>query len=394
MLEKAGHEVLVASTGEEGLEMLAESPDLVLLDVRLPGIDGIEVLTRMREADADLPVIVMTAHGTSQTAIEAMKRGAFEYLLKPVDLDEAELVIDRALSAKRLSEEVTRLRDELAILGDHSTRSSLVGTSPAMQEVYKRVGALAPTDASVLVTGESGTGKGLVARAIHNNSPRAGGPLVTVSCASLPQTLLESELYGHVKGAFTGAVSDRVGRAERADGGTLFLDEVGEIPPSSQVKLLRFLEERRFERVGSTETLQADARIIAATNEDLPAKMAEGSFREDLYFRLNVATVHLPPLREHAGDIPLLIAHFLERLRRPVPGVTEEAERLLAAHDWPGNVRELENAVEHAAALSRGEPIAPDMDPGSERPGGGFSKLTRLIGWVLLSVVCLALFLL
>jgi two-component system NtrC family response regulator len=362
VLAPHGYTVLAASSAEEGLEVAArERPDLCLLDIRLPGLSGLDALPRFRELLPEMPVLVMTAHGTMETAIEAIKRGACNYLIKPIHSEEARHQIRTALQTCRLSREVARLRQELQ--GAWSL-DSLVGKSPAMQEVYKKIGSIAGSDCSVLIYGESGTGKELVARALHHYSARAKGPFIAVNCASLPEPLLESELYGHVKGAFTGAIRDKAGKAEAADGGTLLLDEIGEMPPAIQAKLLRFLEQKRFERVGSTESLEVDARILASTNRNLQERMAKNLFRQDLYFRLNVVSLELPPLRERKDDLPLLVARFLSPAGEgPAKEISQEALKLLERYDWPGNVRELKNAVEHAVLLARGQPVQPEHLP-------------------------------
>ncbi len=359
-LTDEGHEVGVAATAQRGLALIAEfQPDLIILDIRLPDADGLDVLAQLGQKADQPAVLVITAHGTMETAIEAMRRGAFEYLTKPIDLDEAKLVIERALQTRRLSQEVVRLRREL-----RGGAPLLVGNSSAMQKVYKTIGAVAPTNSTVLIRGESGTGKELVARAIHQASPRAKGAFVTVDCTALPEHLVESELYGYEPGAFTGATSAKPGRIEQADGGTLFLDEIGELSGAAQAKLLRVLETRQTERLGSTRHISLDTRILAATNQDLDARRRQGTFRQDLYYRIHVVTLDLPPLRERREDIPLLVAHFLEQIaggRRLQ--MSQAALDVLVAHDWPGNVRELRNAIEHAIVQCRGDAILPEHLP-------------------------------
>ncbi len=373
LLKRRGHEAVVAGTAEQGLSLAAsERPDLILLDVRLPGMDGLTALRRLRTSAPDTPVVILTAHGTLETAVEAMKSGAFEYLTKPVDLAKAEEVIARALAPRAVSEEVSQLRTEVA--GKYGFHS-LVGKTPEMQEVFKRIGTVCTSNATVLVVGESGTGKELVARAIHHNGPRADRPFEAVNCASLPATLLESELYGHEKGAFTGAIREKPGKFEVADGGTLFLDEIGEVPLALQVKLLRFLEDRRIERVGATTGIVVDVRIVVATNQDLEERIRAGAFREDLFYRLNVVTIALPPLRRRLDDLPLLVAHFLEQSGAKGKEMSEAAMAVLREYPWPGNVRELRNALEHAVVVARGKAILPEHIPEhvTRRRGAEFS---------------------
>ena len=356
MLEGKGHRAVIAPTAEEGLAALSPDVDLVILDVRLPGMDGLTALRRIRERRPDLPVIVITAHGTMQTAVEAIKSGAFEYLTKPVDLAEAESVVARALERRAMSKEVAKHQGE-------SDLGGLVGSTPAMQEVFKKIGAVCVADATVLITGESGTGKELVARAIHANSRRAKKNFEPINCASLPDGLVESELFGHEKGAFTGAIRTKPGRFEIAQGGTVFLDEVGDLPQPAQAKLLRFLEDRSFNRVGGVDRLTADVRIVAATNRDLRQLVADAAYREDLFYRLNVVSIVLPPLRERKSDLPRLVARFLQDGGNAGKAVSEAALEAMMSYDWPGNVRELRNAVEQSVVLSRGGAILPEHLP-------------------------------
>ena len=359
LLQHEGWQTLTAASAEEGLELAeSEHPDLVVLDIRLPGMSGLDALPKFRTLNPELPILVMTAHGTMDTAIEATRRGAYNYLIKPIHNADALHQIRTALERRNLSREVAQLRRDAA---GGASASSMAGKSPAMQEVYKKIGAVAGAGSSVLILGESGSGKELVAHAIHGYSARSRGPFIAVNCAALPEPLLESELYGHVKGAFTGAFRDKEGKAETARGGTLFLDEIGEMPLSIQAKLLRFLEEKKFERVGSVETVEADVRILAATNLDLRTQIKKQLFREDLYYRLNVVSIELPALRQRKDDIPLLVAHFLARANSA--GISKDAMELIERFDWPGNVRELRNAVEHAVILSRGGVIAPEHLP-------------------------------
>jgi len=365
LVESLGHAFLSAPTGEKGIEAARdEQPDLIFMDVKLPGMDGLTALEEVRRVAPRAKYVVMTAYGTLDTAVRAMKLGAVEYLAKPVDLDQARALIQGSIKGAGLSREVEALRKAGGLSG-------IVGTSPVMQEVFKKIAAVAGSDASVLLIGESGTGKELLARAVHYNSARANGPFEAINCASIPETLLESELFGHEKGSFTGAIRQKAGKFEVATGGTVFLDEVGEISLGAQVKLLRFLEERKFERVGGTDSVSVDVRIVSATNQNLEGRVREGRFREDLYFRLNVMRIDVPPLRERREDIPLLVAYFLDLSRGA--GVTTEALELLKNHSWPGNVRELRNAIERGAVVARGTPIRPEHLPDtvtSPRPMG------------------------
>ncbi len=341
------------------------APDLLLTDLRMPGLDGIELMTRAWEADPERAVVVMTAYGSVESAVAAMRKGAADYLTKPLNVDELMLVVSRVLERRRLIAEAGHLRQRLA---ERRSIRNIVGTSLPMQRVFDTVLQVAPAKASVLITGESGTGKELIAEALHEHSPRAKGPFVALHCAALAATMLESELFGHERGSFTGAMGRRDGRFQQADGGTLFLDEIGEIPPATQVKLLRFLQERTFERVGGNQTIKVDVRIIAATNRELAQMVRDGSFREDLFYRLNVVSVPLPALRERLDDVSLLAMHFLRKYAaengKSIVGFSDEALLALARYDWPGNVRELENAVERAVIMCRSDVIRPqDLGP-------------------------------
>jgi len=356
-LGEKGFEVTLAKNGAAGLEMVrGEKFDLILTDLVMPGVTGMDVLREVVAAKISIPVIVMTAFGTVQTAVEAMRIGAFDYVTKPFNLAELMIVLEKALSVSNLRKENVMLKMQLK---KKYNFKGLIGDSPRMQAVYELIEKIADTDSTVLITGESGTGKELIAKTVHyNNSVRAGGPFVPINCAAIPRDLLESELFGHEKGAFTGAVTTRLGRFELAQGGTLFLDEVGELDPSLQVKLLRVLQEREFERVGGMKTIKVDVRILAATNKDLDQATKEGKFREDLFYRLNVIPLHLPPLRERIEDIGLLIAHFvhefsLKRKREPF-SFSPEAMACLLRYQWPGNVRELENLIERLSILVSG----------------------------------------
>jgi two-component system response regulator HydG len=360
LLRDEGIEVILAEDGTAALARVEETaPDALVTDLRMPGLDGLEVLHRARALHPTLPVVIMTANGDVETAVRAMKEGAEHYLTKPVQVDELVLVLQRAFDRRKLGDEAAELR---ARLKDRLRIDNIVGTSPAMHEVFDVVEQVAPTKASVLITGESGTGKELIAQAIHENSPRASAPFVKLHCASLAETLLESELFGHEKGAFTGAAGRREGRFKQADGGTLFLDEIGEISQSVQVKLLRFLQERTFERVGGNETLKVDVRIIAATNRDLASEVAAGKFREDLYYRLNVVNIEMPPLRARPSDLLPLAHHFLRRFAREngknVDGFDDDAVERITSYRWPGNVRELENVIERAVVLCAGPKLS------------------------------------
>ena len=350
------YDVRTADNGQTALEALRTAPvDVLLSDVRMPGMDGLTLLQRAMAQSPQPVCIMLTAYGTIELAVEAMRRGAYDFMTKPINLDRLEILLRRALHTRSVETENQALR---AQLDQKFGLTNLVGESAAMHEVFETVKQVAPARATVLITGESGTGKELIARAIHQLSPRAQGPYIPVHCAALSPTLLESELFGHEKGAFTGATERRRGRFELADGGTLFLDEIGEIDAAIQVKILRVLEERRFERVGGSETVDTDVRLVAATNRDLKKLVGEGKFREDLFYRLYVVTVHLPPLRERTGDLPLLVSHFLQHYAkengREIEGITPDAMDLMTSYPWPGNVRELRNVIERMVVLSRG----------------------------------------
>ncbi|MBI3522423.1 MAG: sigma-54-dependent Fis family transcriptional regulator [Chloroflexi bacterium] len=372
LLTDEGFSVLEASTGAEVVEKVKESsPELVIMDIRMPELDGIEALSRLKGGSPQTAVLIMTAFGSSNLAIRAMELGAFDYITKPFELDKISLTVKRVLEYQDLTQEVEVLRDEISSLVQ---TERIVGNSPAMQEVYKTIGKVAKADATVLITGESGTGKELVAEALHYNSNRRSGPMVKVSCAALPETLLEAELFGHEKGSFTGAMTQRRGRFEMADKGTIFLDEIAEMTVSTQTKLLRVLQDRKIERIGSNLPIKVDIRIVCATNKDLQKQVEQNKFRDDLYYRLNVINVHMPPLRERKEDVPSLVEHFLAKHRYSATAqpaaISEEALRRLMEYDFPGNVRELENIVERAVVLSRGQIITSRELPFGDHDGG------------------------
>jgi DNA-binding NtrC family response regulator len=356
-----GYETKPVASAREALEVATQEWDLALLDIKMPGMDGMDLEARLKEADPDLIVIMMTGYATVETAVEALKHGAYDYLTKPVDPDELSHLVAKALEHRRTKREVVRLRENLKEI---FPQTKLIGKSTAMQRVTELIETVAPTDSTVLITGESGTGKEVVARAIHAASPRRLMPMVTIHCGALTETLLESELFGHERGAFTGAQFRKKGKFEIADGGTVFLDEISDISLKTQTDLLRVLQEKEIVRVGSTQPLHVDFRAIAATNKELEALVEAGSFRPDLYYRLHVVTINLPALRERREDIPLLVEHFLAKLcasmnRQEVPQVAPEAMDLLIRYHWPGNVRELENAVERALVIGRGPELRP-----------------------------------
>ncbi|HEY5517325.1 MAG TPA: sigma-54 dependent transcriptional regulator [Coriobacteriia bacterium] len=366
-LAAEGYEVFQASDGKEALTAVDEQhPDLMVLDHKMPSPDGMEVLRKIRAKGETFPIIMLTAHGNVATAVEAMKAGATEYLTKPFDLGELKLSIDKAIRISELSAEVERLREELERDWDIE---GFIAADPRMIEILMTVEKVAPTSATVMIYGESGTGKELIARAIHRLSTRGAKPFVEVHAGALPETLLESELFGYEKGAFTGAVTAKPGRFELANGGTLFLDEVGDISLGVQVKLLRVLQERRFERLGGTRSIDVDVRVVAATNRDLQQLIADGSFREDLFYRLNVVPITLPPLRQRQGDIPRLVAHFLDKYKAGGKTITNEAMEALAAYPWPGNIRELENAIERIVILAATDELGLDDLPSEVRAG-------------------------
>ncbi len=359
-LSRRGYDVSTSETAERGFRIVKEfEPDIVITDVQLPGMDGLELLSRLRSALPELDVLVVTGHEDMRTAIEAMKAGAYDYLVKPLELDELAVVLQRCAEDRRLRRRIRQLTDEAA---EPYALDRLVGRSPAMIQIYKLIGTLATNRAPVFIRGETGTGKEVIARAIHYNSTWAAEPFVAVNCTELPETLLESELFGHVRGAFTGAVHDRRGRFELAGAGTIFLDEIGDTSPGLQAKLLRVLQEREFQPVGSETQRRTEARVVAATNQRLEALVRDGRFREDLFFRLHVLEIRVPPLRERREDVPLLAEHLLRRISRDihkeVSVIPEPVMRVLVEYDWPGNVRELENALTRAAVLARGAAIS------------------------------------
>ena len=365
ILSEDGYNVLTAADGYQAMDLVSrELPDLILADLKMPGMDGIELLSRARLKGYDIPFVMMTAYGTVESAVEAMKKGAEDYLTKPVNIEELELQIKRILAHRRLMIEAQNLRDRLR---DKYKFENIIGNSPKMQSIFKTVEQIASSRATILITGESGTGKELIASAIHQNGPRSDKPYVKVNCSALSENLLESELFGHEKGAFTGAISTRQGRFEMAEGGTILLDEIGEVSPATQVKLLGFLQDRTFERVGGNRTYTVDVRLIAATNKDLEQAVAEEKFRKDLFYRLNVITIHMPPLREKISDIPLLVDHFVAKYakenEKQISGVTPDAIAALMSYTWPGNVRELENMIERAVVMCNEKTIGRQFFP-------------------------------
>lgn len=356
-LVSCGYEVEKAGSAEQALK-LADRADLVLTDLRLPGIDGLELLACLRRQNTFTPVVVMTAFGSVETAVQAMKAGAVDFLTKPFSLDHLVTVLQKALEFRALRDENRQLREEL---GRRYDFANIVGRSAPMQEIFATIVRVAPTRATVLLAGESGVGKDLIARAIHFHSPRRDRPLVKINCTAIPENLMESELFGYEKGAFTGATTSKPGKFEQADTGTVFLDEIGDVPASVQVKLLRVLQEREFERLGSNVTRHIDVRVVAATNQDLRAALEQGTFREDLYYRLNVVPINIPPLRERKSDIPFLARHFLAKhgpeMGSRVEHITDAAMAVLMAYHWPGNVRELENVMERSLVMCAGDTL-------------------------------------
>jgi two-component system nitrogen regulation response regulator GlnG len=360
------YEVLTSRTAREGFARFsAADPDVVLLDVRLPDLSGLQAFQQLHDHNPKTPIILMTGHGSAATAIEAMRLGAYEYVVKPFDVTKIGELIDGAIETSRMMRTPARLADESAL--DDASADLLVGKCPAMQEVYRSIGRVAAKDVTVLILGESGTGKEVVARAIYNYSPRSKGRFLAVNCAAIPEQLLESELFGHEKGSFTGADRKRIGKFEQCNDGTLFLDEIGDMTPLMQTKILRVLQDQQFERVGGNETIQTNARVITATNRNLEQMIAEGDFRSDLYYRLNVYTIQLPPLRERGDDLELLVRHFLKRFGREldkhVTDISPEAMKLLREYAWPGNIRELQSVVKHILLEATGPLIVPAFVP-------------------------------
>jgi DNA-binding NtrC family response regulator len=389
LLRDEGYRVETAADGFKALGKMEDlSPDLLLTDLKMPGMGGIELLEKVRAQDEELVVIVMTAFGAVESAVDAMRKGAADYLTKPLNTTELFLVVGRELERRRLRREAGSLRARLA---ERYSFDNIIGSAPAMQAVFKTVSQVAAARASVLITGESGTGKELIAAAIHQRSPRAKGPFVKLHCAALAESILESELFGHERGAFTGAAGRRDGRFQQAHGGTLFLDEIGEISPAVQVKLLRFLQEHEFERVGGNETVRVDVRVVAATNRDLKGEVARGRFREDLFYRLHVIAIEMPSLKDRPSDVPLLAAHFLRKYaaenEKQIEGFSDDVLARLSGYGWPGNVRELENVVERAVVLCSGPKItpaelpphiAPVLTPGGIRiPGSTLDEIEQ-----------------
>ncbi|MEO0156615.1 MAG: sigma-54 dependent transcriptional regulator [candidate division WOR-3 bacterium] len=358
-LDNLGYQVKAVEDGLIALEQIEINDwDVALVDLKMPKIDGIETLRRIHKIRPDLPVIIITGHGTVDSAVVAMKEGAVDYVMKPFNPEEINIILKKLLEHQEIIKENILLRRELE---KRFRLEDLIGKSPKMQKIFELIKTVAPTRSTVLIRGESGTGKELVARAIHNLGPRSKGPFVATACGAMPETLLEAELFGYEKGAFTGALSQHKGRIEMADRGTLFLDEIGDISLKTQVDLLRFLQEREFRRVGGKELIKVDTRVIAATNKKLEEMIREGTFREDLYYRLNVITIEIPPLRERKEDIPLLLEHFLKKFnlenKKDISGISSDAMELLLSYDWPGNVRELENVIEHAVVVTKGREI-------------------------------------
>jgi DNA-binding NtrC family response regulator len=380
-LEKAlnrNYRTILADNGERALQVLADNQvDILITDLRMPGMDGLTLVRRAIAHECQPVCIVLTAYGSIESAVEAMKAGAYDFLTKPLNLDQLEIVLERALRSRRLENENRSLRTQL---DSRFGLEAIIGQTPAMEELFQLIRQVAPTRATALIQGESGTGKELVAHAIHNLSPRARGPFIAVHCAALPQNLLESEMFGHEKGSFTGAVERRRGRFELAEGGTLFLDEISEIDPALQVKLLRVLEERKFERVGGQETLEADIRLVTATNSDLARLVQEGKFRKDLFYRLNVLTINIPPLRDRRDDIPLLVRHFIRDFarenNRKIDDISSDAMAALLSADWPGNVRELKNVIERMVVLCHGSKLSLRDVPPALRTGGNALPLS------------------
>lgn len=354
-LKRKGFLVDLAKDGEEALSLVSTNAyDLAILDIKMPGLSGLELLDRVKEMKSDLLVVIMTAEASMKNAIEAMKRGAYDYITKPFDLDVIDAIIEKIDKAREMTSQVSLLKEELK--DRYKLEKTIIGNSSAMRDVYKTIGKVAPSDVTVLIQGESGTGKELIARAIHFNSKRLGKPFIALNCAAIPKELLESELFGFEKGAFTGAVERKLGKFEQANGGTIFLDEIGDMPLDLQAKILRVLQEKEVTRTGGNQSITVDTRIVAATNQELEEKVRQKAFREDLYYRLNVVPIHLVPLRERGEDVPLLVEYFIKKscaeLELPVKQCSSDALRLLTAYPWPGNVRELENTIKRAVILS------------------------------------------
>jgi two-component system nitrogen regulation response regulator GlnG len=380
ILDSPEIELVTASSGEEGLKLIPKiAPDLVIMDVRMGGLGGLETLRRMRQSDPKLPVIMMTAYGTTQTAIEAMKLGAYDYLLKPFDIPKLKQIVAAAFKASRDMKQVVSYQP---LLESEDFDLGIIGRSEAMQSVFKLIGQLAASDATALITGESGTGKELVARAIYHHSRRSDRPFLAINCAAIPENLLESELFGHEKGAFTGASAQRIGKFEQCDKGTIFLDEIGDMSPATQTKILRVLQSGTFERVGGNQSIKVDVRIIAATNKPLERAVASREFREDLFYRLNVVRIHLPPLRDRAEDIRLLVDYFLKKFAQnrshPQRSISSDALEAMEQYHWPGNVRELENVVQRSTVVAKGDAIlSADLPPEISGSGTATGQTAR-----------------